>query len=325
MVTAYTLSSTVVFEPINAETAEFNLRLEELLHQYPLLVDLTPQEARRLRLEGKSAFGPIVRSESAVEREVPGANGPIRARLFAVEHPRAVYLHIHGGGWVLGAIDQQDPRLEALSQTCGVTVVSVDYRLAPEHPYPAGLDDCEAAAVWLIEHGASEFGSDRLLIGGESAGATLTVATLLRIRDRHDFTAWAGANLVYGLFDARLTPSARHWGERLLVLNTPIIEWFFAHYLGGGPRDDPYVSPLFGDLRGMPPALFTVGTEDPLIDDTLFMHQRWQAAGNEAALAIYPGGSHGFDAFPIGIGRQALAGMYRFIEDCLVSRSGPTS
>ena len=304
--------------PANAETAEFNDRLEALLHQHPLLTDLSPATARRLRVEGMSAFGPIVRSDRAIEFSIPGVTGPMKARVFAVDDPVAVYLHIHGGGWVLGAVDQQDPRLEALSQTCQVTVVSIDYRLAPESPFPAGLDDCEAAAIWLLTHGNDEFGTDRLLIGGESAGANLSVGTLLRMRDRHGFRGWLGANLVYGLYDARITNSARTWGSRLLVLNTPIIEWFLDHYTGGSARDDPLLSPLLADLTGMPPALFTVGTEDPLIDDTLGMHERWLAAGNSAELAVYPGGSHGFDAFPIEIGRQALAGMYRFIQDCLI-------
>lgn len=299
------------------ETAEFNDRLEALLHQYPLLTDLSPATARQLRLEGKSAFGPIVHSDLAVDISIPGAIGPMKARVFAVSSPEAIYLHIHGGGWVLGAVDQQDPRLEALSQTSQVTVLSIDYRLAPESRYPAGLDDCEAAALWLLEHGKSEFGSDRILIGGESAGANLSVATLLRMRDRHAFRGWLGANLVYGLYDARLTNSARTWGSRLLVLNTPIIEWFLRHYTGGSAQEDPFVSPLLADLEGMPPALFTIGTEDPLIDDTLEMHERWLAAGNTSELAIYPGGAHGFDAFPLEIGRQALARMYRFIDDCL--------
>jgi acetyl esterase/lipase len=283
---------------------------------------LSPAGARRLRLEGKSAFGPIFRSDLAVDIAIPGVIGPIKARVFGVSDAKAVYLHIHGGGWVLGAVDQQDPRLEALSQASQVTVVSIDYRLAPESRYPAGLDDCEAAALWLLEHGKSEFGSDRLLIGGESAGANLSVGTLLRMRDRHGFHGWLGANLVYGLYDARLTNSARTWGSRLLVLNTPIIEWFLQHYTGGSAPDDPFLSPLLAGLDRMPPALFTVGTEDPLIDDTLGMHERWLAAGNSAELAIYPGGAHGFDAFPIEIGRQALARMYRFIDGCLL---GPAS
>jgi acetyl esterase len=249
------------------------------------------------------------------------AIGPIKGRIFAASDAEAVYLHIHGGGWVLGGVDHQDPRLEALSQTCQVTVVSIDYRLAPESPYPAGLDDCEAAALWLLENGKSEFGSDRLLIGGESAGASLSVGTLLRMRDRHGFRGWLGANLVYGLYDARLTNSARAWGSRLLVLNTPIIEWYIQHYIGESDRGDPFLSPLLADLEGMPPALFTVGTEDPLIDDTLEMHERWLASGNRSELAIYPGGAHGFDAFPIEIGRQALDRMYRFINDCLIERA----
>lgn len=316
------IKSPFVIAPVSAETADFNDRLEALLYQYPLLTDLTPSTARRLRQEGKSAFGPIVHSDQAVEVSIQGATGPMMARVFAVADPAAVYLHIHGGGWVLGAVDQQDPRLESLSQKCHITVVSIDYRLAPEHPYPAGLDDCEAAALWLLDKAASEFGSDRLLIGGESAGASLSAGTLIRMRDRHDFRGWLGANLVYGLYDARLTLSARAWGSRLLVLNTPNIEWFLHHYAGGSALDDPLLSPLLADLGGMPPALFTVGTEDPLIDDTLAMHSRWVAAGNTAELAIYPGGAHGFDAFPIEIGRQALAGMHKFISDCLVSRSG---
>jgi acetyl esterase/lipase len=306
-----------VSQEISAETAAFNHRLEDLLHQYPLLTDLSPVSARRLRQEGKSAFGPIVHSDLALESSIPGATGPMRARVFAVSDPAAVYLHIHGGGWVLGAVDQQDPRLEALSKACHVTVVSIDYRLAPENTYPAGLDDCEAAAIWLLDHGNDQFGSDRLLIGGESAGANLTVATLLRLRDRHGFRGWLGANLMYGLYDARLTNSARTWGSRLLVLNTPIIEWFLDHYTGESSRADPFLSPILADLHGMPPALFTVGTEDPLIDDTLSMHQHWLAAGNIAELAVYPGGAHGFDAFPIEIGRQALARLHRFIADCL--------
>ena len=101
---------------------------------------------------------------------------------------RGVYLHLHGGGFVFGSCRLQDDRLEQLALACRVAVVSVEYRLAPEDPYPAGPDDCEAVGLWLAENAAQELGSDRLCIGGESAGANLAVVTLLRLRDRHGFT-----------------------------------------------------------------------------------------------------------------------------------------
>lgn len=135
--------------------------------------------------------------------------------------------------------------------------------------------DCEAAALWLVELAESEFGTKRLMIGGESAGAHLAAVTLIRLRDRHGLQPFVGANLVYGAFDLRITASARNWGDRLLVLNTPIIEFFSTTSF---PKN----------IGPTAPALFTVGTEDRLLDDSLFMHDRWVAAGNLAELAIYP-------------------------------------
>jgi acetyl esterase/lipase len=209
-----------------------------------------------------------------------------------------VYLHLHGGGWTLGAADQQDALLDFIAQELGVAVVSVGYRLAPEDRYPAGPDDCEAAAAWLVEQAHSEFGSDRLLIGGESAGAHLSAVTLLRMRDRHGAAdRFLGANLVFGMYDFGLTPSVRRWGERNLVLSTPIIEWFSGCFLGEMPpeqRRDPDISPLHADLTGLPPAFFTVGELDPLLDDSLFMAARWHAAGNHAEIVICPESVHGF-------------------------------
>jgi acetyl esterase/lipase len=192
-------------------------------------------------------------------------------------------------------------------------VISIGYRLAPEHPYPEGPDDCEAAALWLVENALSKFGTERLIIGGESAGAHLSVVTLLRLKDRHGLRPFSGANLVYGAYDLSLTASARAWGDRLLVLNTPYLIWFIDHFVSPDLRSAPDVSPLYADLAGLPAALFTIGTEDPLIDDTLLMHDRWAAAENRAELAVYPGGSHGFDAFPIMLAGRALSKMHEFI------------
>lgn len=298
---------------IDDDTAAFNADLERTLAALPPVHTLSPQVVREAREAGLGPFGSIVRVDWAEERLIPGIAGKIPLRVFRPQIIRGVYFHIHGGGFTIGSARQQDTMLAAIATKCDVAVLSVDYRLAPEHPYPAASDDCERAALWLAEHAGREFGSERLVVGGESAGANLAAVTLLRMRDRHGFNGFAAANLTFGVFDLSMTPSARRWGERNLVLSTPIIEWFNEQYVPADRVDDPDVSPLYADLSGLPPALFTVGTLDPLIDDTLFMHSRWMAAGNGAELAIYPGGVHAFTAFPIELGRRANERIREFV------------
>ncbi|MBA3464599.1 MAG: alpha/beta hydrolase [Deltaproteobacteria bacterium] len=261
--------------------------------------------------------------------EVPGRAGPVKLRVARPPRgvsPRGVYLHIHGGGWMLGGADLQDTALAELAAAVGVVVVSVEYRLAPEHPFPAGVDDCEDAASWLVERGADVLGAPaRFSIGGESAGAHLAVLTLLRLRDRSEpSTVFIAANLVFGDFDLSLTPSARAWGERNLVLSTPIIEHFVSSFAPGRSPEElraPHLSPLYADLRGLPPALFTVGTLDPLLDDTVQMAARWRAAGGGSELRIWPDGVHGFNAFPIGLARLANAAQLAFLDRIHAGRS----
>jgi acetyl esterase len=134
------------------------------------------------------------------------------------------------------------------------------------------------------------------------------------MRDKHGYTGFAGANLVFGAFDMSMTPSQRRFGNTRLVLRTTDIEHFADAFLPGvADRRAPEMSPLFADLTGMPPALFTVGTSDALLDDSLFMYGRWLAAGNQAELAIYPGGAHGFTSFPMTLARQANARCDAFL------------
>ena len=138
--------------------------------------------------------------------------------------------------------------------TPGLAVVSVEYRLAPEHPYPAGPDDCEAAAAWLVQNGKPEFGTDVLTIGGESAGGHLSAVTMLRMRDRYGYTGFRGANLVYGAFDLSLTPSQRPFGDTRLVLRTIDIQQFANAFLPTvTDRRVPDISPLYADLKGSVP------------------------------------------------------------------------
>lgn len=273
---------------------------------------------RKLRLEGKGPFPLSPESPYAQVIEIDGPHGPVPLRILTPPGPaRGVYLHIHGGGWCLGSARENDGLNHRFVEATSFAVVSVDYRLAPEHPYPAAPDDCEAAALWLLREGPARFGTDRFAIGGESAGGTLSVATLLRLRDKHGLSPFRAANLTAGCYDLGLTPSARQWGDEPLVLNTRDINVFVGHYLReGGEVTTPDVSPLHADLKGLPPALFSIGTRDALLDDTLFMAPRWLAAGNGAQLAVYPGGCHVFIGFPGSLTDQALARSHAFIRAC---------
>jgi acetyl esterase len=197
----------------------------------------------------------------------------------------------------------------------GMAGVSVEYRLAPENPYPAAWDDCESAAAWLVKNAKKEFGTDVLTVGGESAGALLTAATLLRMRDRHGYTGFRAANLAYGVFDSSMTPSQLRSPDKGILVGRKSIVKFTEAYLPKGvdPRD-PDVSPLYADLKNMPRAIFSIGTIDPLLDDTLFMYARWIAAGNEAELAVYPGAPHAFNNFPLPQGPEANARIDAYLK-----------
>jgi acetyl esterase len=259
-------------------------------------------ERARARREIESSW--VLRSDKAVDRTIAGPAGPLRLREFRPAEISGAMLHIHGGGWMTGEPELTDLLNEGLSNSVGIAIVSVDYRLAPEHPYPAGPDDCEAAALWLLEHARAEYGTDRLLIGGESAGAHLSAVTLLRLRDRHGAAArFCGANLVFGAYDLSGPPATLGIGlEDGNDILTPddmrfMVEQFTRDVGESGLRD-PDVSPLYADLAGMPPALFTVGTADHLVDDTLFFASRWLVAGNEAELLVYPDAPHGCMGVP---------------------------
>jgi acetyl esterase len=303
-------------EAISEETATFNSRLVALMTPMPEWWVVGAETIREARRRGDGPFPLAVKSPRAQDRQIAGPGGTqLRLRVIAPEKPTGVYLHIHGGGWTFGAADQQDPMLERIVANTGQACVSVDYRLAPENPYPAAPDDCEAAALWLVANARAEFGTDVLTIGGDSAGGQLSAVTLLRMRDKHGYTGFVAANLVFGAFDLSMTPSQRLFGNRRLVLRTTDIEHFADAFLAGAPdRRVPDISPLFADLSGMPPALFSIGTSDALLDDSLFMHARWIAAGNHGDLAIYPGGAHGFTAFPTTLSREANARIDTFLS-----------
>ena len=304
---------------IDPATAKLNTDMIELLTSQPEWWIVGAAAARAARRRGEGPFPAPVMSSRARTLTITGKDGnEIALHVIASPRPRGIYLHLHGGGWVLGGADMQDPMLERIADNTGQAVVAPEYRLAPEHPYPAGPDDCEAAAAWLVQNGKKEFGTDVLTIGGESAGGHLTAVTVLRMRDRHGYSGFRGANIVYGAFDLSMTPSQRQFGDTRLVLRTIDIQQFYNAFLPTiTDRRMPDISPLYADLKNLCPALFSVGTKDALLDDTLFMHAHWIAAGNQAELAIYPGGVHGFTLFPRALSKSATAKTDAFLNRVL--------
>lgn len=297
------------------QTRAYNQNLAEDLAQLPTYYEVNdPPATRAARARGEGPFPAPVRLQEGADRTIPGRAGDIPVRVFTPPAVRGVYLHIHGGGWTFGSAAAHDPQLWRLAREAEVAVVSVEYRLAPEHPYPAAPEDCEDAARWLLAEARREFGTDRLTIGGESAGAQLAVVTLLRLGAQA--SAFRGAQLTYGAYDLSMTPSQRHWGELNLVLSTPIMAWFYDQFLpGAGPeeRRHPDISPLYADLRGLPPARFVAGARDPLLDDTLFMAARWEAAGNATSLQVVAEAAHGFLQFPLEVTERELTAQEEFV------------
>jgi acetyl esterase/lipase len=316
-------ASASLFAPaaIDEETLALNNKLREIERDSPARWEVALEVERRMEGAGGGGLLPATqRNPAATERLIRGAGGELALRQILPSEgrqPQGIYVYLHGGGFAFGAADRQDGMLTAIADRARVAVVSVEYRRAPENPYPAAVTDAEVAAWWAVRNGKAEFGSERILLGGDSAGAYLAALAALRLRDRHAYAGLAGLNLCQGCYDLSGTPSMRA-GDDALVISRRSVDMHMSRFLPGmsaEERRNPEVSPLFADLSRLPPALFTAGTFDPLLDDNLFMHARWIAAGNRAELALYPGGFHGFTLFPTGLARRAAARIEAFIAE----------
>jgi acetyl esterase len=255
-------------------------------------------------------MGMVSTPVAAVEdRFIPGPTADLPVRVFTPEgrDPFPVVIFFHGGGWVLGDLDTHDPMCRALCAGAGCVVVSVGYRLAPEHPFPAATDDALAATRWVGEH-AAEIGGDpaRIAVAGDSAGGNLSAVTALRIHDEGG-PKLGGQLLIYPGLGHPASPmpsyieNAEGYG-----MTREAASWFYEQYLPGGSQaSHPHAAPLYApDLGGMPPALVVTAEYDVLRDEGELYVERLRAAGVPARLSCYDGMNHRF-AEMIGILHQA--------------------
>lgn len=313
--------------PTDASLALVDPELHALLQAFPPLV-LSLENLAQVRAEGAElrqrinaaarAAG-ITSDASAVqseERRIPGPPGapPVRILLYRPSGHSGrlpAYLQIHGGGYVLGAADGGELANRALAAELSCLVVAVDYRLAPETRGPGSVEDCYAALEWLHEH-ASGLGVDRsrIAVGGESAGGGLAAALALLARDRGRL-AICFQNLVYPMLDDRTAAMVRRnpfTGQHLWTHEHDRFGW--SALLGAAPGAvgvSPYLAPARAtDLRGLPPALITVGQLDLFLEEDIDYATRLMQAGVPTELHVYPRAFHGFDWEPSAQVSQAI-------------------
>ena len=266
----------------------------------PEMHTLTPQQARD-QLAAQRAAAPVaaVAPVHRVEdRTIPGADGQLPARIYWPSDERGLPLLVwfHGGGWVIGDLDQTDASCRALTNKSGAIVVSVEYRKAPEFPFPAPAEDAYASVVWAAEH-AEELGAnpDLLAVGGASAGGNLAAVASLMARDR------GGPRIVHQLLVYPVTdygfdrPSYRENGEGCGLSQESMV-WFWNHYVGaGGDGANPYASPLRAErLEGLPRAHVITAEYDVLRDEGEEYAERLREAGVPTVCTRYDGQIHGF-------------------------------
>ena len=250
---------------------------------------------------------------STTDLEIGGPNGPVPLRIYLPvgDGPSPVLVFLHGGGWVRGSLDAYDGLCRRFANGAGCVVVSVAYRRAPEHPFPAGLEDCYAATEWAAEHAAAiEGDSDRVAVGGDSAGGNLSAAVTLAARDRD------GPDLAHQLliYPAVNPPSVRWFdsydenGEGYL-LTMDSVEWYLEQYTEPADVGNAYAFPLRArDLSGLPPATVLTAGFDPIRDEGIAYAERLAEAGVEVDPLRYGSQIHAFVSLyeHIDEGREAI-------------------
>jgi acetyl esterase len=256
-----------------------------------------PPEAAREMYKAMQPPAPEIEIGAVEDRSIPGPAGTIDLRIYRPEGPGPfpLHLHYHGGGWVIGDLDTHDADCRELCRGAGCVVVAVDYRLAPEHAFPAAPEDCYAATRWAVDN-AEALGArpGPISVGGDSAGGNLAAAVALMARDRGG-PEIALQLLVYPVTDATMDTASYVDNAEGYLLTRDSMEWFWNHYCPAESRTDPLASPLKAeDLAGLPPAVVMTAEFDPLRDEGQAYADRLRDAGVEVEYRCFDGLIHGF-------------------------------
>ena len=300
---------------------EYQAMLEALAAEPgPPITAMTPEEARALYRMMRPLNDGLAVGE-VLERGIPGPSGEVPLRIYRPQSagPHPLLLYLHGGGWVIGDLDTADAACRDLCETAGCVVASVDYRLAPEHRFPAAVDDCYAALEWVAGNGDELGGNGRLAVTGESAGGNLAAVLCLKARDeggpRIDFQL-----LLYPVVDDDLSRPSYSENATGYILETDTMRWFWDHYCPDpSSRNHPYAVPLkAADHSGLPPALVMTAEFDPLRDEGNLYAETLAAAGTQAEVICYDGLLHDFFA----TAQQFKASRAAFETACAALREG---
>lgn len=336
-----------VFDDSNLpkEIQMFNAGVKEATTGQPTWVEVGAPKYRQMRKDGDTVFPspPVLADGLNITIPSREAGRTIPCRLFYPSNnaqteantkpkTKGVFAHIHGGGWVLFDECSTDSLLKFYADTTGCAAVSIGYRLAPEHPWPAPVEDCEDAVEWLARNAEEEFGGPLAFIGGESAGGHLSLVSCYHLlRTLPTFTLLGGLVLHFPATDLTHLPSAFSIPNAPILTRKDIQNFLgaFVPNLSAAEIKNPRISPLYQDLsefKGrLPRALITCGTQDPLLDDSVFMAAKWQMAGAEAVLRIYTGAVHGFVAFPremLSLAGECLGDVAVFMADGMKAVEG---
>ena len=289
------------------------------------LHESTPEEARAFGPMLVELLGPAPPMARVEEHAIAVADGEVQLRvLVPIEPPRGVFVYYHGGGWVVGSIDESETMARKLAERTSCAVVLVEYRLAPEHRYPTAVDDSYAALEWVGEHLRQIAGTDvPLIVGGDSAGGNLAAVMALRARDRGGPRIDLQV-LIYPVTDADLDRPSYTDPENQTLLTRDGMIWFWDHYLPDASwRTEPDASPLHAaDLAGLPPAVVMTAEHDPLRDEGEAYAARLAEAGVVVDFQRHPGQVHGFLSLLMLPGSElGFQQVVKAVRACIVRQS----